>query len=405
MTRSANIGIAGAGIGGLALAILLHDRGHKPEIFERFEHPKPVGSGLVIQPVGQSILARLGCLDEVIRHGNKVIRMLGSEASSGRRVLDVHYGEALEHGRFGLSIQRASIFDALFNAALDRGIPIHTSCDISGHDGKAFLFEDSKRTKDFDLLVDASGARSRLSPLKSKQLSYGALWAKLNWVEDAGFDRTLLNQRYNGARNMIGVMNTGMMRTGETESAAFFWSLPSDSYQDWRSAGLSRWRDEAVRLWPETEPFVQQVTDPDQFTMARYTHGTLRRPYEDGIAFIGDAAHRASPQLGQGANMALLDAAALADALDRHAPAQATVAYARARRVHVAIYQAMSWVFTPMYQSNSRVLPVLRNNLLFPLSLIPPAPRVLTSLVCGTMTNPIRYLPQTTPSTRVSQSR
>ena len=50
-------------------------------------------------------------------------------------------------------------------------------------------------------------------------------------------------------------------------------------------------------------------------TLARYAHHTLQVPAGDGIAFIGDSAHSTSPQLGQGANMALLDAAALAVAL------------------------------------------------------------------------------------------
>jgi hypothetical protein len=41
-----------------------------------------------------------------------------------------------------------------------------------------------------------------------------------------------------------------------------------------------------------------------------------------------------------------------------------------------------------MYQSDSALLPVIRDKLLFPASQIPPGPRILTSLVSGTMIRP-----------------
>ncbi|NBT32529.1 MAG: hypothetical protein EBT13_11705 [Rhodobacteraceae bacterium] len=160
-----------------------------------------------------------------------------------------------------------------------------------------------------------------------------------------------------------------------------------------RAAGIAAWRDEATRLWPEFALFASQITDPDQMTMARYSHGTARRPWGDGIVSIGDAAHRASPQLGQGANMALLDAYALARAIGatHHLP-DALRAYGLGRRWHVRTYQAFSAVFTPQYQSDSRVLPALRDHVLFPMSQIPPVPRVLSALVRGTLLPPLGSL-------------
>lgn len=90
--------------------------------------------------------------------------------------------------------------------------------------------------------------------------------------------------------------------------------------------------------------------------------------------------------------MALLDALALAWAL-RLANGQDPLAlYAAARRWHVRAYQAFSAAFTPQYQSDSRILPVIRDRVLFPLSQVPPLPRVLTALVCGTMLPPLASL-------------
>ena len=85
---------------------------------------------------------------------------------------------------------------------------------------------------------------------------------------------------------------------------------------------------------------------------------------------IGNAAHRANPQLGQGADMALLDAMALA----------------HARLSHV------QRVLHPQYQSDSRALPWLRDRVLFPASQLAPVPRILSAPVCGKLLSPLASL-------------
>ena len=80
----------------------------------------------------------------------------------------------------------------------------------------------------------------------------------------------------------------------------------------------ARWKDEVGAIWPEAAALIAGIDDPGRMVHATYVHATVRRPFAERLALIGDAAHATSPQLGQGANMGLLDAAALADAIDRH---------------------------------------------------------------------------------------
>ena len=54
------IAVVGAGIGGLAFAALAAQAGRDVTLIERFQAPGPVGSGLVIQPVGLAVLDRIG---------------------------------------------------------------------------------------------------------------------------------------------------------------------------------------------------------------------------------------------------------------------------------------------------------------------------------------------------------
>jgi 2-polyprenyl-6-methoxyphenol hydroxylase-like FAD-dependent oxidoreductase len=91
---------------------------------------------------------------------------------------------------------------------------------------------------------------------------------------------------------------------------------------------------------------------------------------------VGDAAHAMSPQLGQGANMALLDALALRDALRAALtagldPTAALPAYERARRVHLRMYHLWSRWLTPLFQSEYDTVAALRDIVFHPLSRIP----------------------------------
>ena len=123
---------------------------------------------------------------------------------------------------------------------------------------------------------------------------------------------------------------------------------------------------------------------------ARYAHRTHRRPVAERLIHIGDAWHSASPQLGQGANMALLDAWALGQALDGHGPLDARLAGAAAlRRSHVRLYQWLTALFTPAYQSDSVWPALIRDVVLAPLSRIPPGPVVQANMVCGLAAGPL----------------
>ena len=394
--RPLDIGIAGAGLAGLAAALFLSRAGHRVELIERFERPEPVGSGLLMQPTGLTVLDALGLSPAIHALGNRIDRLHGADALSGRTVLDVRY-DALSGGRYGLAVHRAALFGTLHEAVLAAGLPIRTGITLAKaearHSRTVLHDPDGEIVGDYDLVIDATGARSQLAAAsvvapRVRELPWGAFWATLD-CDGVDHDPRALTQRYDAAKVMIGVLPVGRARAGEGRKAAFFWSLKTAEAEAVRRAGLPRWKDAILRYWPQTAPFLDQIADWEQLTLARYAHRTALPPVADGIAFIGDSAHSTSPQLGQGANMALIDAAALAHALSAaETLEEGLAAYAAARRGHVRLFQLLSYVFTPFYQSDSRSIAWLRDRLVATVARVPPAPQILAAIVSGTLADP-----------------
>jgi 2-polyprenyl-6-methoxyphenol hydroxylase-like FAD-dependent oxidoreductase len=395
MPGNLDVAVCGCGPAGLAAALLLHRAGNRVRLFERFESPRPLGSGLILQPTGLAALSELGLLAEVSSLGMRIDRLFGRVVPSNRVVLDVRY-RALGPGWHAIAIHRAALFDLLHAAVVAAGIEVTAAVsivDIDRRDARAaVLAGDGRPFGGFDLVIDAMGANSPLSSRLAIRtaLPYGALWANVPWPNQAAQFPNALEQRYHRASRMAGMLPIGRRAAAEPPLAAFFWSLKRDQLASWRSLGLSPWKSEVARLWPATEPILEGITDMDQLTFARYDHFTLHTPYSERLVHIGDAARATSPQLGQGANMALLDALALARALDKgRGLAQSLRDYARMRYWHTRLFQWASATFTPFYQSDSRVLPMVRDWLAAPLSRIPIADVVLARLVAGMFAAPL----------------
>ncbi|MCA8902516.1 MAG: FAD-dependent monooxygenase [Hyphomonas sp.] len=393
MEQGLTIGIAGAGIGGLAVAALLTRAGHKVTVYDQFDEPGPVGSGLILQEIGLCVLAELGLRPAAEELGADINRLWGVASETGRTVLDVRY-EALRPGLKGVAILRPVLFQLVYQAALDSGVAIVPGARILNVNAGAgmIMTEGGKTLGPFDLVIDALGAHSPLSDLPRHQLPYGALWATLPLPAD-GFKSDALEQRYEGARKMAGVMPSGRAAPGGAQTVTYFWSIRASDHTAWQALPIEDWKTQALALWPETEPLLAGITSHSDLTFARYAHRTHWPVVQGRMVHLGDAWHATSPQLGQGANMALLDAFALAKAMSGPGDVAARLeAYKRMRAIHVRLFQTMSWLFTPVYQSDSVILPWLRDWLAAPVSRIWPGPQILAAMVSGAIGAPLKRL-------------
>ena len=349
---------------------------------------------MILQETGLAILGELGLRSDAQRLGAPLRRLHGESVGSGRTVLDVRYG-ALRPGLCGVSVQRPALFNLVHDAARASGAGIIVSTRIiSAHAATGYVTTGAGDTLGpFDLVVDALGVRSPLSSRPRTSLAYGALWATLPWRDGLGFEKDALSQKYRQARQMAGVMPSGRLTEYDPETLTYFWSIRADQHATWKQASLEAWKREAIELWPETAPLLDEIQSHDQLTFARYDHRTHAPVVNQRLVHVGDSWHAASPQLGQGANMALLDAYALARALGQPDALDRQLGHYKAMRAgHVRLFQLMSWMFTPVYQSDSAALAWLRDWLAAPISRVPPAPQILAAMVSGGLGSPLKRL-------------
>lgn len=390
----------------MAAALFLHRLGHCVTLFDQMPAPRPIGSGLMLQPTGLAALGALELESEIRTLGRPIERMFGKVASSGRTVLDVAY-DPKGKGLHGVAVHRAALFGVLHRAVTRQRLAIEISRRIVGVEpasgGRASLLDAAgARHGPFDLIVDALGSRSTLAAddrraAQARDLAFGAIWASLPWTPGV-FHEHRLEQRYERANVMVGVLPIGRIEPDGADQTTLFWSLKPSEHAAWDAAGLEHWKERVRALWPQTDCLLKHIDDPGQLALASYAHFTLPYPVGAAIVRVGDSSHAASPQLGQGANMALLDAWALGAALVESNDIESALdRYVRLRGLHVRLYQALSAIFTPFYQSESAALPWLRDRMLWPLSRVPPMPALLSLMAQGRLIDPLPRLRRSLP--------
>ena len=353
--RRSRIAVVGFGVAGATAAALLAEQGHEVTLFEQAPVLEPVGAGVLLQPSGQRVLERLGALDTVTRSSERIERIV-MRTDGGRVILDLAYADGGER-LHGLGVARSTLHETLAGLVATTGIAARVATEIVSH-GRGMLTDDAgARHGPFELVVGADGSASRLRAASglvrwSHEYAYGALWT----VGRSSHVRGELRQVVHGTRDLLGLLPLGGGRCN------FFFSQRHDRYAKVVGNGFEPWRDRVLALCPEAGDVLAHVEGFDGLALTGYRHVVLRRPYDDGLVLVGDAGHAMSPHLGQGVNLALIDAWTLARCVEREQTREAALAgYARARRTHLRFYAAATMALSPFFQQDGRILGLARD--------------------------------------------
>lgn len=396
------IAIVGCGPAGLCCALQLAKQDHQITIFERMSDLSMQGSGVIIQPIGLAALDLLGVRAEIEQYGQPIHTVIGRSGECNRLSVHVDYSR-LSGINYALGLQRGALFNVLYRKAIKSGVQIITNVTIESlhyqHDNRIQLQDENKELLgEFDFVVDASGAYSKLRKYAvqntiSKPLHYGSLWSKVDLDAEVNFDRKKMELYSDNYNVGIGLMPIGKLALEDKPQIALFWNLKWQNYPRWRAGNLDEWKNNCIEKWPSTTPFLQKITHHDQLYLAKFIYHRLPKPYGKKLAFVGDAAHATNPQLGQGINMSLVDSVVLAWALQQRSDlASALALYANTRKSHVVFYQTMARMLTPFYQSDNALAIYCRDRLYGPLCKIPLIRTLTAQLISGHMFKPLKRL-------------
>jgi 2-polyprenyl-6-methoxyphenol hydroxylase-like FAD-dependent oxidoreductase len=316
------VAIVGGGIGGLSLARELALRRIESAVFEKAPQLNPVGAGIIMNPNAMRVLERNGLADQVRRDSWPYLTR-ETRDQSGKLLAVRDYRPLYEAGKLaqGALVHRAHLLEVLYRSLTPGTVSF----------GKAASRRDFP---DADLVIGADGIHSQVRD---------EVFGSVQPIYMGYRSHRLIMDNVAGARCFTEYMGRG------------------------QRIGLVPINDKRLYVWTTYNAFRDERSDPDiARRFAQFTAPELQRlfaalPPAAGIitteieelwlddwfrghtVLLGDSVHAMTPNIGQGAGMAMEDAAVLAEELAGNARIEdALKNYVRRRKPRVEMVMRVS---------------------------------------------------------------
>ncbi len=316
--------IVGCGFAGTALALFLKRAGICAEIYEaRQETELDAGAFLYLAPNGVNVLKALG-LETAVKEAGYATTGIRLYNRRGRAIGEID--NRLDEARFGAAghvIKRRAIFKLLQDEVTRQGVPVHFDkpvTDIKVHGEKLTVFFREGETKTGDLLIGADGVNSttrRLIFPGAPSPSY------LGLIDTGGFTTLPELTQLSGPQHMVFGKKAFFGYTVKPDGEVYWFSnvpwAQEPSREDLSAILPDVWKARLLELHAQDpDPVTRMIQATPARTIGKWVSRdlpVLSDWHTNHVCLLGDAAHALPPTSGQGASVALEDAAMLAKCL------------------------------------------------------------------------------------------
>lgn len=323
MAQKPHVLIAGAGMGGLALALALLRHGYDVDVYEEAPILAEVGAGIQISANGTRVLDWLGCGDGFTKYGwepkGKEVRLWNTGETWP--LFDLGVESVARYGFPYIMFHRADLHTMLLDGveAL-KPDAVHLGCLCTGFDQDASgvtLRIEGGETARGDVLIGADGVKSRIrealfGPDKPRYMGVIA-WRGLIPAETLPAD--LIRPVGTNWIGPGGHIVHYFLRRGELLNVAAHVERQAWTAESWTTEGD---RDEMHRDFEGWHADIHTMIDliAKPFILGLHGREPLMKWGEGRVSLLGDACHPTLPFLAQGAQMAFEDAVVLTRCLE-----------------------------------------------------------------------------------------
>jgi 2-polyprenyl-6-methoxyphenol hydroxylase-like FAD-dependent oxidoreductase len=352
MPGPSRILIVGGGIAGLALARALREQGIVAEIIERTASWPVGGTGLYLPGNGVRALGALGLADTVLA---RAVRMSYQRIldHAGRQLAEIELARLWKQVGPCVGIARHDLHRILLDGTA--GVPLRlgtTVTTLNQQDSEVNVVFSDGSTGTYALVVAADGIHSSI-----RQLVWGSVRPR-----HLGLVCWRFLAEYSGVIDtwtaMLAPRQAFLAMPVDRNRLYCYADLTASVTEDPTGRHLDRLRALFAEFAEPVPSIFSAVDDVDSIYFSPIEEVVVDTWVHGRVLLIGDAAHATSPNMAEGASMALEDALVLTHMLGRHGSLdEALSAFSERRRIRIRWVQQRTH-----HRDRIRALPVpLRN--------------------------------------------